>query len=186
MAISRTPVYKTKHLPINNVWTPVYERTDLHQIADMTDFIRNVAKAADAAAVRKLIDAAATNHGLHVPAGGDETQFLRGDNTWQTINNIIGGGIVAQSLAQNGWVKFSNGLIMQWTYTTNIPTDSIKVVTIPIAFTKWYIIISCSDSMSVGSAVQQAGVGAMKIDLSKFKVSNDNGVQNITSFLLGV
>lgn len=76
--------------------------------------------------------------------------------------------------------------IQQWTYTTNIPTDSIKVVTIPIAFTKWYIIISCSDSMSVGSAVQQAGVGAMKIDLSKFKVSNDNGVQNITSFLLGV
>lgn len=114
MAISRTPVYKTKHLPINNVWTPVYERTDLHQIADMTDFIRNVAKAADAAAVRKLIDAAATNHGLHVPAGGDETKFLRGDNTWQTINNIIGGGIVAQSLAQNGWVKFNNGLIMQW------------------------------------------------------------------------
>lgn len=129
MAISKTPVYKTKHLPINNVWTPVYERTDLHQIADMTDFIRNVAKAADAAAVRKLIDAAATNHGLHVPAGGDETKFLRGDNTWQTINNIIGGGIVAQSLAQNGWVKFSNGLIIQWGFASN-PNS----VTFPLAF----------------------------------------------------
>ena len=133
MAISRTPVYKTKHLPINNVWTPVYERTDLHQIADMTDFIRNVAKAADAAAVRKLIDAAATNHGLHVPAGGDATQFLRGDNTWQTINNIIGGGIIAQSLAQNGWVKFANGLIIQWGRSrgrdlTNFPIAFAKTV----------------------------------------------------------
>ena len=132
MAISRTPVYKTKHLPINNVWTPVYERTDLHQIADMTDFMRNVAKAADAAAVRKLIDAAATNHGLHVPAGGDETKFLRGDNTWQTINNIIGGGIVAQSLAQNGWVKFSNGLIIQW----GITSQSSGYFAFPIAFSR--------------------------------------------------
>lgn len=143
MAISKTPVYKTKHLPINNVWTPVYERTDLHQIADMTDFIRNVAKAADAAAVRKLIDAAATNHGLHVPAGGDETQFLRGDNTWQTINNIIGGGIVAQSLAQNGWVKFSNGLIIQWLYRTTNGNHAL-----PISYTKFYVPIAVKSNGS--------------------------------------
>ncbi len=146
MAISRTPVYKTKHLPINNVWTPVYERTDLHQIADMTDFIRNVAKAADAAAVRKLIDAAATNHGLHVPAGGDETKFLRGDNTWQTINNIIGGGIVAQSLAQNGWVKFNNGLIMQWGRSNG--SGSNITVYFPISFSNQALMIVSSSSFA--------------------------------------
>lgn len=185
MAISRTPVYKTKHLPINNVWTPVYERTDLHQIADMTDFIRNVAKAADAAAVRKLIDAAATNHGLHVPAGGDKTKFLRGDNTWQTINNIIGGGIIAQSLAQNGWVKFANGLIIQWV-TSYVAQDSIKTLSIPIAFTSWYIVMATSEIMTPGKAVQQAATGAQKIDLTSFKVSNDNSYGLITCLLLGI
>ena len=48
------------------------------------------------------------------------------------------GGIVGGSLTQNGWVKFSNGLILQWGTTSKPGT-----ITLPIAFTKFYIPISC-------------------------------------------
>ena len=46
-------------------------------------------------------------------------------------DSIGGGGIVAQLLGQNGYVKFANGLILQWGYAT------IKSVTItfPISYT---------------------------------------------------
>ena len=27
---------------------------------------------------------------------------------------VVGGGIIAQSLGENGYVKFANGLILQW------------------------------------------------------------------------
>ena len=73
---------------------------------------------------------AESNHGNHVPKieSPDNARFLRNDGTWQTITSgNIGataatmGGIVAGSLAQNGWVKFANGLILQWgTYTNRI------------------------------------------------------------------
>lgn len=187
MAISKTPVYKTKHLPINNVWTPVYERTDLHQIADMTDFIRNVAKAADAAAVRKLIDAAATNHGLHVPAGGDKTQFLRGDNTWQTINNIIGGGIVAQSLAQNGWVKFSNGLIIQWIRSDQTTNEHSSITfNFPIAFNTCFWCGGLGWSNGIWGNNYQGG-GVYSFTATNFVwIGADNGNCNVLALAFGI
>lgn len=42
------------------------------------------------------------------------------------------GGIVAQSLTQNGYAKFANGLIIQWVSTG----QSHEYITFPIAFTK--------------------------------------------------
>lgn len=48
------------------------------------------------------------------------------------INNLVpvGGGIVAANLAQNGYVKFSNGLILQWGTVNGCATS----VTFPVAF----------------------------------------------------
>ena len=37
------------------------------------------------------------------------------------VINISGGGIVAANLNQNGYVKFANGLILQWGTSTNTP-----------------------------------------------------------------
>ena len=45
-------------------------------------------------------------------------------------DSIGGGGIVAQLLEQNGYVKFANGLILQW--GSNNPSP----ITYPISFTK--------------------------------------------------
>ena len=44
------------------------------------------------------------------------------------VNN---GGIVAQSLGQNGFVKFANGLILQWRF--KIPRQSSETVSFPIS-----------------------------------------------------
>ena len=63
-----------------------------------------------------ITDAAPLDHGIHVPSGGSNGTFLRGDLTWQAISGL--GGIVAYSLNQNGYVKFGCGLILQWGYST--------------------------------------------------------------------
>lgn len=44
------------------------------------------------------------------------------------------GGIVAALLEQNGYVKFSNGLILQWGYRAAINSYGYSWVTFPIAF----------------------------------------------------
>lgn len=53
----------------------------------------------------------------------------------ELANATTGGGIVAALLEQNGYVKFSNGLILQWGYGTWENTQRIITVTLPIPFT---------------------------------------------------
>lgn len=48
-----------------------------------------------------------------------------------------GAYIIAANLAQNGYVKFSNGLILQWGLTTS----ASEVVTYPIAVSKVYCLL---------------------------------------------
>ena len=50
----------------------------------------------------------------------------------QLKNDGTLGGIVGGSLTQNGWVKYSNGLILQWG-TYNMNSQSVSV-TFPISF----------------------------------------------------
>ena len=93
------------------------------------------------------------------PAAGKQGQFLRGDGTWQTpTNTTYSAGTTAQlttgtdtanrvwpakqiadyvkgttSLAQNGYWKAPNGLIIQW---GNVPDVGLtdKAITFPISF----------------------------------------------------
>lgn len=61
------------------------------------------------------------------------------DTSAKAVRNTIGanastcGGIVAQSLTQNGYVKFANGLIIQWVYADN-GNDPYRTASFPIAF----------------------------------------------------
>ena len=52
-----------------------------------------------------------------------------------SLKGSIGGAIVASNLAQNGYVKFSNGLILQWGFRSDTGYGG-RTVTFPIAFTK--------------------------------------------------
>lgn len=60
------------------------------------------------------------------------------------VNN---GGIVAQSLGQNGFVKFANGLILQW----GIVPDVQKVLAFPIPFSSENYVVVASPSDKSGN-----------------------------------
>ena len=62
------------------------------------------------------------------------TEFVR-NLINQFKNDGTFGGIVGGSLTQNGWVKFSNGLILQWGFRSDTGYGG-RAVTFPIAFTK--------------------------------------------------
>lgn len=62
-------------------------------------------------------------------------------------------GIVASNLAQNGWVKFANGLIVQWGVGTEVSGEQQFDIALPIAFQN-----ACF-SVSV-TVIQSRGVGS--------------------------
>ena len=71
-------------------------------------------------------------HGRADSAGNSDT--LGGQSLQWIINQINAAktGIVAGNLAQNGWVKFANGLIVQW---GSIRNDEYNMF--PVAYTQW-------------------------------------------------
>lgn len=63
------------------------------------------------------------------------------------VINISGGGIVAANLKQNGYVKFANGLILQWGTSSETLRD--KTVTYPLPFGRLYSVVGVPKSNSV-------------------------------------
>ena len=59
--------------------------------------------------------------------------------TLASIIPLLGfGGIVAQRLDTNGYIKFATGLILQWGLTGDIPKNGTYLVNYPIAFAQLY------------------------------------------------
>ena len=56
----------------------------------------------------------------------------------------VGGGIVDELLEENGYVKFANGLILQWGSSDKIYQDT--TVTFPIAFGVLYSVVAVPKS----------------------------------------
>lgn len=70
----------------------------------------------------------------------DNANRLGGQSLSDILNRINAqntGGIVASSLAQNGWVKFANGLILQWGVIKEIALNESHLSTVfPISFSR--------------------------------------------------
>jgi hypothetical protein len=105
----------------------------------------------------------------------DVTALADSLNNKLSISDIpakVTGRIVAQSLGDNGWVKFDTGFIKQWTHVSgmcSITDDSVKNTgTFPIAFPNKGLSIQM-DSLSLFS-VNYAGeiYGAEFIDSKTF------------------
>lgn len=66
--------------------------------------------------------------------GANDLNFIK-----QTTAELAteGGGIIAQSLGTNGYVKFANGLILQWG-KGNTTTDRNNTVTLPVTYETTY------------------------------------------------
>ena len=85
------------------------------------------------------------------------------------VLSASGGTITASSLGTNGYVKFSNGLILQWGYSASAGEGS-RTMTFPVAFTS-----SCLNVQGTGSNVSsQATVAWSNLSTTKFTLSIGN------------
>ena len=95
------------------------------------------------------------------------TEFVR-NLINQFKNDGTLGGIVGGSLTQNGWVKFSNGLILQWGLSSNSSSgDSNIEVVYPITFSNIYCVVP--NLFSTTASYNNAGGGADNIISSNSK-----------------
>lgn len=85
---------------------PYYTSTSAAGLTTLSSFARTILDDTSASAVRSTIGANAQNCG----------------------------GIVAQSLTSNGYVKFANGLIVQWGYASTVKSTNYRTANFPVAF----------------------------------------------------
>ena len=73
---------------------------------------------------------------VNASVSGTTITFTKKDNTKITIDTQdTNNGIVAALLEQNGYVKFANGLILQWgTYETANASNKLITITFPVSF----------------------------------------------------
>lgn len=136
-----------------------------------------------------------TRHNTDVSAHPPITAMIAkilGASNWQEnpaatlkdIKNLLGtGGIVAQRLEENGFVKFANGFIIQWGKIQDNTTASrlsyrLKEVTLPLAFSSnWYAILTTQISLFSTPKEELDRLGAIIIStktVNKFTMQLDD------------
>lgn len=98
------------------------------------------------------------------------TAFVRNlINQFKTDGTL--GGIVGGSLTQNGWVKFSNGLILQWGNNNGQGSYSRKVYSFPVAHSSAVYMISANPKGNVGTGASKNAHSANVESLTQFSIS---------------
>ena len=87
---------------------------------------------------------------VNASVSGKTITFTKKDNTKFSIDTQdTNNGIVAALLEQNGYVKFSNGLILQWGYCSDNQGFSARMITFPLGFSNaCYSLIASTKSES--------------------------------------
>lgn len=153
---------------------------------------------ADNATVAQHITNDAANMRMHWSGQGGQPSWLWGGNepnnmyVWNPANfrvanadtlgdrslqwildqiNAANTGIVAGSLQQNGWVKFANGLILQWGFApekTEGDTANYYFV-YPIAFTQFCVpVATCSTNFNGDSRVPEYSWGEITLQYARY------------------
>ena len=98
------------------------------------------------------------------------TAFVRNlINQFKTDGTL--GGIVGGSLTQNGWVKFSNGLILQWGNNNGQGSYSRKVYSFPVAYSSAVYMMSANPKGNVGTGATKNAHSANVESLTQFSIS---------------
>ena len=103
---------------------------------------------------------------VNASVSGKTITFTKKDNTKFSIDTQdTNNGIVAALLEQNGYVKFSNGLILQWGVSVTSNTGSVTI-TYPIAHT----IFACPYTTSTMSSEACAAINTHNNTVQSFDV----------------
>lgn len=110
------------------------------------------------------------------PATSDNSTKIA---TTEFVRNLINqfkndgtlGGIVGGSLTQNGWVKFSNGLILQWGNNNGQGSFSRKVYSFPVAYSSAVYMMSANPKGNVGTGATKNAHSANVESLTQFSIS---------------
>lgn len=124
--------------------------TNTTQIAT-TEFVKTALATFNLAEYLKVADAQRTyapldspffsgNPKAPNPSNFSEDASIATTEWVKRIINISGGGIVAANLNQNGYVKFANGLMLQW----GVSSDN-STITYPIRFSTVYIVVATTN-----------------------------------------
>jgi hypothetical protein len=95
-------------------------------------------------------------------------------------NQVVNISQFACSLAQNGYTKLPNGLIIQWG-NASVNSDSTLNVTLPIIFPNAFLRAYATEERAYNSA--GSGVGAVKINTSTIQLSNGEGSAMPVSYI---
>lgn len=98
----------------------------------------------------------------------------------------LGGvGVTASSLASPGYVKLTNGLILQWG-TATVGMDSSATVTFPVAFTTFAVPVASAVAQS-GSTTNSQNTGYVSNTLTTMTLWNaDDRTVSVPWFAVGV
>ena len=88
-----------------------------------------------------------------------------------SLKGSIGGAIVASNLAQNGYVKFSSGLILQWGNNNGQGSYSRKVYSFPVAYSSAVYMMSANPKGNVGTGATKNAHSANVESLTQFSIS---------------
>ena len=92
-------------------------------------------------------------------------------------------GIVASNLAENGWVKFANGLIVQWGIVKN--GNGTQRVSFPISFGSKVFHINFSSTIASNDAITNSAVQSYSLTGAEL-YGNTSPAGHILWFALGI
>lgn len=95
-----------------------------------------------------------------------------GELIWKE-NDLSGAAIVAKSLNINGYIKFANGLIMQWGIQFVTTSNTQVPVVLPISFANDYNYIVVGTSQGRGGIVAAYRDTSSKLGVALNNVSNE-------------
>lgn len=98
----------------------------------------------------KTGDGASGTWGINITGNADTVDGYHASDIISKITAANTGGIVAASLTENGYVKFANGLILQWGTLVGSKVDDSWVwvtTTFPVAFASACFSVACCDEM---------------------------------------
>ena len=93
------------------------------------------------------------------------------------------GGIVAQKLEENGYIKFANELTIQWGKSSGITTAG-KLITFPIAFNTIYGVFAMP--MYISGTPNKSVLLLNYVNTTNFNVRTDDATTNCLWTAIGM